>query len=512
MKKNTLLLICSFLAGMFVMAQTANTKNNNKTISKPEKSAEVKNAKPVFSFTNDVLPDSSFRVRLTTPSYKEGLAYLCYHFGKNLNIEDSAYIDDKGEATFSGNRLLLGGIYAIVFPGKSVTFDFFVDKNQDISIYADVNDLQNVVIKGSDENKLFRDYQKFIMVKGGMLQDARTSYASATNKSDSAFHEARYSAVNKEMNDYRDSIMKNHSASMMALFLNAMREPEIIHKQPKTRQDSIDNYDNYKAHYFDGITFRDERVLRTPFFMPKFEKYYNDIIIQAADTLIKDIDYRLLLARTCPEMYRFLLNWYTDYYLNPKYMGHDAVFVHLFEKYHSKGLSNWLNEKQMETITRRAYMQMANLLGAQGSNLEMVDSSGKRTDLYDVKADYTLICFWDPSCGHCKEELPRIDSIYRASWKKKGVKIYAVLNDHEKKKDWVNYIKEHKMGDWLHVYETPEKEKEISDSKRPSYRQLYDVTQTPTILMLDKDKRIIGKRLSFLQLNDMLEARMKNTK
>ena len=146
-------------------------------------------------------------------------------------------------------------------------------------------------------------------------------------------------------------------------------------------------------------------------------------------------------------------------------MGHDAVFVNLFEKYHSKGVSNWLNEKQMETITKRAYMQMANLIGAQGYNLEMIDSTGKRTDLYDVKA--------------------------------------------EKKKDWVNYIKEQKIGDWIHVYQTAEMEKAITDAQKPSYRQLYDVTQTPTLLMLDKDKRIIGKRLGFLQLNDMLEARIK---
>ncbi len=45
----------------------------------------------------------------------------------------------------------------------------------------------------------------------------------------------------------------------------------------------------------------------------------------------------LLLARSSPEMYKFLLNWLTDEYINPKYMGQDAVFVHLFEKYHSKG-------------------------------------------------------------------------------------------------------------------------------------------------------------------------------
>ena len=82
----------------------------------------------------------------------------------------------------------------------------------------------------------------------------------------------------------------------------------------------------------------DDRIVRTPFFLPKLERYYREIMPQSADSLKKDIDYKLLLARTAPEMYKFLLNWLTDEYINPKYMGLDAVFVHLFEKYHSKGL------------------------------------------------------------------------------------------------------------------------------------------------------------------------------
>ena len=57
-------------------------------------------------------------------------------------------------------------------------------------------------------------------------------------------------------------------------------------------------------------------------------------------------------------------------------MGQDAVFVHLFEKYHSKGVSSWLNEKQMTAISNRAYMLMSNLIGEQAADLEMVDSSG----------------------------------------------------------------------------------------------------------------------------------------
>jgi len=88
----------------------------------------------------------SFTVTLKTPSYKSGLTYLCYHMGKNLNIEDSTYINQQGIAIFKGDRKLMGGIYAIVFPGKNLTFDFFVDKEQNLSIFADSTDLQNVKI------------------------------------------------------------------------------------------------------------------------------------------------------------------------------------------------------------------------------------------------------------------------------------------------------------------------------------------------------------------------------
>lgn len=164
---------------------------------------------------------------------------------------------------------------------------------------------------------------------------------------------------------------------MMTALLKAMKEPAVLTNNPITRQDTINNYNYYKAHYWDGVTFMDDRIIRSPFFLKRLERYYREIVPQAADSIIKDVDYKLLLARSSPEMYKFLLNWLTDEYINPKYMGQDAVFVHLFNKYHSKGLTSWLNEKQMESISRRAYMLMANLIGEKGANLEMIDSTGK---------------------------------------------------------------------------------------------------------------------------------------
>ncbi|MEO9209861.1 MAG: TlpA disulfide reductase family protein, partial [Ginsengibacter sp.] len=230
----------------------------------------------------------------------------------------------------------------------------------------------------------------------------------------------------------------------------------------------------------------------------------------APDSIIKESDYFLLLARSAPEMYKFLLNWFTDEYMNPKYMGQDAVLVHLFEKYHSKGISNWLNEKQLTAISNKAYMVMSNLIGEKAANLEMLNEKGKPTNLYSLNAKYTVVCFWDPTCSHCRIELPRMDSIYNAKWKQQGVQIFAVLTDVKEKEKWVEFINSHHLQNWTNVYETEQKSQEIVSQKKPSYKQLYNVSQTPTLYLLDKDKRIIAKQLTLEQIDEMLQTKIKN--
>ena len=192
-------------------------------------------------------------------------------------------------------------------------------------------------------------------------------------------------------------------------------------------------------------------------------------------------------------------------------MGQDAVFVHLFEKYHSKGLSKWLNEKQMSTITNRAYMLMSNLIGEKAANLEMLDTAGKKLNLYDLNAEYTVVVFWDPNCGHCREEVPRLDSFYEASWKAKGLKFYAVVTENDHKK-WIQFINDHHLDGWAHVYQTEKAREEEIAQQRPGFRQLYDITQTPTLYFLDKEKRIIAKKLTPEQMDDLIQVKIKNTK
>jgi thiol-disulfide isomerase/thioredoxin len=452
-----------------------------------------------------------YKVTVQAPGYNSGIAYLTYYYGKNINIEDSGVVNSKGLVIFQKKEKLLPGVYSIVFPGKNKLFDFLVDKEQIISINADTSDLINKTkVSGSGENILFQQYQKFVSTKGRYLQNELNAYRTSKNNSDSLLHEKNYGGLNKELNDYRDNIIKQHPESMLASLLTSMKEPQILNPKPLNRDDSVSNYQDYKKHYWDGITFMDDRIIRTPFFLPKVEKFFREVVSPAPDSVIRESDYLLLRARTAPEMYKFLLNWLTDEYINPKYMGQDAVFVHLFEKYHSKGISSWLNEKQMTAITNRAYMLMSNLIGEQAANLEMVDSAAVPVSLYGISADYILVCFWDPTCGHCREEVPRLDSMYHAKWAKEGLKIFGVLTEVKEQQKWREFINKYKLQSWINVYQTEKQKKEIDDEKKPSYKQLYDVTQTPTLYLLDKDKRIIAKKLTWQQIDDILEVKIKN--
>jgi thiol-disulfide isomerase/thioredoxin len=399
-------------------------------------------------------------------------------------------------------------------PGKRIRTEFLLDKQQNISIVVDTADMLNkTIVTGSPENIPYVQYQKFVSTKGKQLVAERTAYTISVTRADSALHEKNYNTYSAQLNQYRENIIKTQPKSMMAALLLAMKDPALPTTIPISHADSVANYNFYKNHYWDGISFMDDRIIRTPFFIKKLERYYREVLPKASDSIIKDADYKLLLARSSPGMFKFLLNWLTDEYLNPKYMGQDAVFVHLWDKYHSKGVSSWLTEQQMEVLNRRAYMLMANLIGAKAANLEMLDSTGKPTNLYDINADYTVVVFWDPNCGHCKVELPKLDSVYQASWKKHGVKMYAVFTPDDKnynKAEWVNYIKANHLSDWTHVYQTKEMEAADLKAQKPSFRQMYDITLTPTLYLLDKDKHIIGKKLTWEQLNEFLEVKWKN--
>jgi len=216
-------------------------------------------------------------------------------------------------------------------------------------------------------------------------------------------------------------------------------------------------------------------------------------------------------------------------YETSKIMGFDKVFVYISDNYFKKGKAAGIydDESVVQKIIKRADKLKPLLVGAVAQDLFMIRAedfdkmkkmgfeSAKNSDemtkvfyknanevnnmfvkLSNVKAEYTLLLFWDVDCGHCQKEIPKILDVYNELIKeKKDVKVYSVYMQHEGEK-YLKYIAEHKLP-WINVYDGAHYNNAI---------EKYDVYSTPVLYVLDKNKVIKAKRIGAEQIKDIIGA------
>ena len=462
--------------------------------------------------SDHVIRAGGYEIKVTFKPFKKQYIYLGHYFGKQYPIIDSAMLNDKSEAIFKGSTKLPGGIYLVGYPNRAGFFEILVDKQQKFSVIADTATIKNgIQFLNSADNILFNSYQQYMLAKGKNIASAQQQLKTAVNKNDSAHWNDELTKLNKAVQAYREETIKKNPDNILTALLITMREPEIpaTLKNPKTRTDSINAYNYYKSHYWDGVNFWDGRLAYTTLFEEKLDKYLNQLVTPHPDSVIKEIDWMLGYASINEEMTRFLLLKFVNRYLVQKYMWEDAVFVHLFEKYFAQKEYSWLTDKGRKTITDRAYSLLSNIMGKAAENILLPGTAGKIISLYEQQAPYMIVCFWDPTCSHCKEVLPKLDSFYQAKWKAMGLKVYAVAKETDgSKKDWLGFINDHHLQEWANVYYSKTDDKARIDAGIPGYSQLYDVLSFPTLYLLDKDKHIIAKKLTYQQMDEVLQLKI----
>jgi thiol-disulfide isomerase/thioredoxin len=461
-----------------------------------------------------VFAQNGYEIKVILKPFKNEYVYLGHYSGKQYPVIDSVLLNDKSEGTFKGANRLGGGIYIVVYPAKNKFFEMLVDQQQHFSVVADTTSINEKQFINSPDNKLFDAYQKYMNVKGKSIDSAQRGMRGAMPK-DSIAWSSRLQKVNKEIADYRKDIITKYPNSILTTLMYLMQEPTVptAEKHPGGKYDSTYAWRYFKTHYWDNINFWDDRITRTPasLFEERLDKYFTTVVSPSADSVIREIDWMMGFASVSKEMSRVLLVKFVTRYINMKYMWEDRVFVHLFEKYFAQNPPEWLTPAGKKMITDRAYSLMANILGNQAENIILPDEGGLPKALYSDTARFTIVCFWDPTCGHCKELLPVLDSMYEKKWRANGVHIYAVAKETEgTKKDWLDFIGKEHLEDWTHVYYSKAEEKTRVDANIPSYSQLYDVQSFPTVYLLDREKRIVAKKLTWQQTDEIIDIKMKS--
>jgi hypothetical protein len=335
---------------------------------------------------NSIIKSSSYKLSFKVKGIKDTVCYLAYYYGDNRYFKDTANVDHRGKFTFEGAGRLDNGVYLVVLPGNE-TFEFVVVDESPIVMETVMSDLINQMsVKGSEENAIFYRYLKYIYEKGNQIATLKANI----NK-DSINMVKQIVAIENLVNAEREHLIQHNPQSFVAKMLKAANNISIP-PNPLPADEQFE-FRYYKAHYFDNIDLSDDRILRTPIFHSKLEKYFNELIVQSSDSLI--IAYDTFLDRLNPdsELFKYCLSHLTKKAELSQVIGMDAVAVHLFKKYYLSGKANWVTSKSIDKIKQQVQLKEPLLIGKIIPNAYLKDSNDVYQELWKVNATYTVVFF-----------------------------------------------------------------------------------------------------------------------
>lgn len=439
-----------------------------------------------------------YKIQVTLNGSQDTSLLLASYYGNTNQIADTAFLKN-GKYVFEGKEKLNGGIYLVVFQNKQY-LELIIDQEQYFSVETDPNDPVNkMTIKDSKDNKIFYEYNQKINKYGKRGQEINDELKELEDEKKEEQLKSELTKIGEDVKKLKTDIMEANPESLLAKVLLASREPETPTELPLKEDGSPDSsyiYKYYMAHYFDGFDFADERLLRSPVYASKIKRYWKKLLVQNPDTLIKEAVAIIEKAKPNKETYKFCI-WYFTYDAEvSQIMGMDKVFVELGKRYYLTGEAFWISDRVLDRMAKRINTLDNLLIGKKAPNMIMQDTMMQLKSLYDTKAQYTIVLFWDPDCGHCKTEVKGLQQWYAENAAKYDAQVFAVCSDTNVVK-WKKKIHEYKTEDWIHV--------DGPRSLTGSYHDSYDIISTPTIYLLDKDKGILAKRLNQKQTTEFIQ-------
>lgn len=441
----------------------------------------------------------AYKISFKIDGLKDTTAYLAHYFSESTYIRDTARVNGKGEVTFDGKTALGHGVYLFVV-NKSKMFDFVVSNDQEFTLTTNTTDyVKNMKVEGDLDNKLFFENVIFNMARHKEAEPFIKVFDDSLATEDSKKKAGEeYRKVTEKVTQFQDDLIAKHPTTMTARMLKAFR-PVRVPEPPKRADGSIDSTFQlkwYREHFFDNFDLADEALIRLPqpVYRQKINEYLDKLFVPQADSLIKAVDWIAKKAKKNQETYKYAIWLCTGKYERHEIMGLDKVFVHIVDQYFNKGeLNYWANESMRKNLKDAANKMRVSLVGNIGDNLIMQDINKQPRSMYDIKNKYTLLFIFDPDCGHCREETPRLTKWYDK--KAFDLEVYAVALDTSMQK-MKDYIKEFNTK-WITVNGPRSYVGPVQDH--------YECQTTPALYILDNRKKIIAKKLPVDRIEEFLK-------
>jgi peroxiredoxin len=165
----------------------------------------------------------------------------------------------------------------------------------------------------------------------------------------------------------------------------------------------------------------------------------------------------------------------------------------LYDKMVAALMKKYPDNFYVKDLDRKTKVERVTRIGSIAPDIALPNPDGDTIALSSLRGKVVLLDFWAAWCGPCRRENPNLVRIYN-QYKDKGFEIYGVSLDRDRAA-WVKGIKDDGLTWTL-----------VSDLKYWSSApaQLYGVTSIPYAVLLDREGRIIAKKIRAHELEKIL--------
>ena len=251
------------------------------------------------------------------------------------------------------------------------------------------------------------------------------------------------------------------------------------------------------CHYWDNYDFADSRHALSEEEMEEvFARYVN--LMQEVAPSVADFSIRGMMSKAAIDSLTFvsLANLYERYlYDEDSPMRNEALYVSALESVLSAPVLGELDKM------RPAYLLdliLKNREGEPATDFTYTLEDGSTRTLYNTEAYSLLLLFYNPDCVTCREVvgLLNLSSLVSGGKDGKGLKILAIY-PYEDVDIWRGYIPE-VPKEWINAYDR--------DVIIFNY-ELYDLKTLPRLYLLDKDKKVVLKDVTYDKLMEFLREK-----
>lgn len=430
------------------------------------------------------------RVAFHINGLEDTTAVVGYYFGDKRYVVDTLqgsggdFYLQAGEQLTSGLYFLYSANYYLEFVMDTTDFTLNAVKGKGYSA---------ITTQGSGENGIFKKF-RVRLEQLQRQQQEQMALLKSGSQADSLNARTALDRLDKQVTVLRDSIISDHPGSFTSAFIGLMHDPE-IHSYDQIADEnarSLARYNWYREHYLDAVALGDPRLLRTPLLHGKVMKYFEQVVPNHPDSLIKEVDRLFREIGENDELFRYWLVTLFQHYEKSNIMGMDAVTIHLIERYYLSGRADWISEEFRKKLREEVAFVKPNLIGKPAPTLQVVDTLLQPVYLEQIEVPYLVLYFYDPDCGHCKKATGALREEYD-KLRELDAEVLGVCTVTDVQK-WKDYLKKNELP-WLHAADPS------GDSR---FRVTYDIRSTPRIYILGPDRRIIAKHLEVTQLAEVI--------